>query len=131
MKRAIFGFLSLIVWLALAGCGGTPPPTRLTQSVGTLTATITVSPYPPVPMQTTSLELRLEDADQPVTGATVGLTLTMPGCPMAPNYPETVEREEGVYRTQTVLTMAGVWQADADILLPGREVQFTFFFATK
>jgi hypothetical protein len=123
--------LCLAGWLALAGCGGTPVPTQLTQTVGTLTAALTVSPCPPVPMQDTRLELALLDAGQPVSGATVRLTLTMPGCPMAPSYPQAVEQADGLYAAETILTMAGAWQADADVSLQGKDVRFTFFFATR
>jgi hypothetical protein len=123
--------LCLAVCLALAGCGGTPVPTQLTQTVGTLTATLAIRPYPPVPMQDTRLEVVLQDAGQPVSGATVRLTLTMPGCPMAPSYPEAVEQADGLYAAETVLTMAGAWRADADVSLPGQDVRFTFFFATR
>ena len=106
-------------------------PTQLNQTVGTLTATLVIRPYPPVPMQDTWLELALQDAGQPVSGATVRLTLTMPGCPMAPSYLEAVEQADGRYAAETVLTMAGAWQADADASLQGKEVHFTFFFATR
>jgi hypothetical protein len=129
--------LVLCAWLCLAGClvvagcGGTPVPTQLTQTVGTLTATLTIRPYPPVPMQDTGLELALQDAGQPVSGAAVRLTLTMPGCPMAPSYPQAIEQADGRYAAKTVLTMAGAWQADVDVSLQGKDVRFTFFFATR
>jgi YtkA-like len=123
--------LCLAGCLALAGCGGTPVPTQLTQTVGTMTATLAVRPYPPVPMQDTRLELALQDAGQPVSAATVRLTLTMPGCRMAPSYPEMAERADGLYAAETVLTMAGSWQVDADVSLQGKDVRFTFFFATR
>jgi hypothetical protein len=124
-------WLCLAGCLALAGCGGTPVPTQLTQTVGTLTATLAIRPYPPVPMQDTKLELSLQDAGQPVSGAAVRLTLTMPGCPMAPSYPPVTEQAGGLYAAETVLTMAGAWQADADVSLPGKEVRLSFFFATR
>jgi hypothetical protein len=131
VKRTGLALLLLAVLLVLAGCGGTPPPTRLTQTAGTLTATLAVIPYPPVPMQDTTFELTLQEAGKPVIGATVHFTLTMPGCPMAPSYPEATEVSNGIYRAQTVLTMAGAWQADADVSLQYTSHQFTFFFATK
>jgi hypothetical protein len=120
-----------VTLLALTGCGGTPVPTELTQTKGTLTATLTIRPYPPVPMQDARLELALQDAGQPVSGATVRLTLTMPGCPMAPSYPEAVEQADGLYAAETVLTMAGTWQADTDISLQDKDVRLTFLFATQ
>jgi hypothetical protein len=128
---SLCAWLCLAVCLALTSCGGTPMPTQLTQTVGTMTATLAIRPYPPVPMQDTRLELALQDAGQPVSGATVHLTLTMPGCPMAPGYQEAVEQADGLYAAETVLTMAGAWQADADVSLQYTSHQFTFFFATK
>jgi hypothetical protein len=106
-------------------------PMQLTQTVGALTATLVIHPYPPVPMQDTRLEVALQDAGQPVSGATVRLTLTMPGCPMAPSYPPVTEQAGGLYAAETVLTMAGAWQADADVSLPGQGARFTFFFVTR
>jgi metal-sulfur cluster biosynthetic enzyme len=123
---------SLAALLWLAGCGVPPQPTRLRESVGTVVATLALSPDPPLPMQDTTLELRLADGGQPVVGATVVLTLTMPGCPMAPSYPELKDKGDGLYQVQTVLTMAGAWRADARVALPGgQDTQFTFFFATR
>ena len=123
---------SLAALLWLAGCGGTPQPTHLRESVGTVVATLTLSPDPPVPMQDTTLGIELQDGGQPVVGATVVLTLTMPGCPMAPSYPALQDEGDGLYRAQTVLTMAGAWQAEASVTFPGRQdMQFTFFFATR
>jgi len=123
---------SLTALLWLAGCGGTPQPTHLRESVGTVVATLTLDPDPPVPMDDTTLELRLADDGQPVVGATVALTLTMPGCPMAPSFPALQDEGNGLYQVQTVLTMAGAWRADARVALPGgQEMPFTFFFATR
>jgi hypothetical protein len=131
MRSAAPALLLAVALLALTACGGTPAPTQLTQTVGTLTATLALRPYPPVPMQDARLELALQDAGQPVAGATVHLTLTMPGCSMAPSYTEAVEQAEGVYTAETILTMAGAWQAGADVSLPGKNVRFTFSFATR
>jgi metal-sulfur cluster biosynthetic enzyme len=126
---ALFSFAALL-WLA--GCGGAPQPTRLSESVGTVMATLTLHPDPAVPMQDTTLTIELQDGGQPVVGATVAMTLTMPGCPMAPSYPALKDEGDGLYRVQTVLTMAGAWRADARITLPGgQEMPFTFFFATR
>ena len=82
-------------------------------------------------MQDTTLELQLQDGGQPVIGATVAMTLTMPGCPMAPSYLRAVEQADGLYAAETVLTMAGAWQAEVDVSLPGKAMQLTFFFATR
>jgi metal-sulfur cluster biosynthetic enzyme len=83
-------------------------------------------------MQDMMLEIELQDDGQPVIGATVVMTLTMPGCPMAPSYPALQDEGNGRYRAQTVLTMAGAWQADAMVTFPGgQDTQFTFFFVTR
>jgi hypothetical protein len=42
-----------------------------------------------------------------------------------------VEQADGLCAAETVLTMAGAWQADADVSLPGQDARFTFFFATR
>ena len=52
---------------------------RVLLTADSLTATLVVTPYPPIPMQDATLELTLRDAGQPVTGATVRFDLTMPG----------------------------------------------------
>ncbi len=125
----LFSFAALL-WLV--GCGGTPQPMHLRESVGTVVATLTLVSDPPVPMQDTTLELQLRDDGQPVVGATVHLTLTMPGCPMAPSYVALKDEGDGLYRAQTVLTMAGAWRADARVTFPGgADTPFTFFFATR
>jgi hypothetical protein len=126
---ALLGF-AILLWLA--SCGGTPQPTHMSESIGTVGATLILSPEPPVPMQDTTLAIELLDDGQPVVGATVALTLTMPGCPMAPSYPALQDEGNGLYRAQTVLTMAGIWRADAKVASPeGQDMQFTFFFATR
>jgi hypothetical protein len=80
-------------------------------------------------MQDTRLELALQDGGQPACSATVHLTLTMPGCPMTPSYPEAVEQADGLYAAATIPTRAGAWRADADVWLQGKGVRFTFFFS--
>jgi hypothetical protein len=130
--RTICALLSLAALLCLVRCGGTPPPTRLRDMVGTVAATLTLIPDLPVPMQDTTVEVELQDDGQPVIGAKVRLTLTMPSCPMAPNHLELQDAGDGLYRVQTVLTMAGAWQADASVTFPdGEDAQLTFFFATR
>jgi hypothetical protein len=123
-------FSFALLWLV--SCGVPPQPTRLSESVGPVAATLALIPDPPVPMQDTTLALRLQNDGQPVIGATVALTLTMPGCPMAPSYPALQDEGDGLYRAQTVLTMAGAWRADARVTFAdGQDTQFTFFFATR
>lgn len=133
MRRAIFALLFLTCSLALGGCGEKASRTCLTQESGSLTATLAVVPYPPVPMRDATLELALRDAQgQPLSGASVRFDLTMPECiSMPPNKPEATEADPGVYRAQTIFTMAGAWQIDAEVSRAGESEQFTFFLATK
>ena len=119
----------IVALLAAGGCGnqanGEPIPT---QTVGSLTARLTIAPQPPVPMQEAVLELALHDRDgELISGADVHFDLTMPDCTgMAPNRPAAREVEPGLYRAETVFTMAGAWQIVADISM-GEEIrQFTF-----
>jgi nitrogen fixation protein FixH len=131
MRHTVLTLLCLAVSLALTGCGGTASPTRLTQTAGTLTATLTVTPYPPVPMQDTTLELTLQDAGQPVTGAMVRFDLTMPGMEMPPNHPEATYAGDGVYQAQALFTMAGEWQIRVEVTRAGESDEFTFSLRTK
>jgi hypothetical protein len=55
----------------------------------------------------------------------------MPGCRMAPSYPEVAEQADGIYAAETVLTMAGRWQADVEVSLSGQTASFTFAFDTR
>jgi hypothetical protein len=129
--RALLVVLIIILLEALAACIGSPPPIQLTQTKGALSATLRVIPYPPVPMQDITLELTVLENDQPINDASVHLTLSMPDCTMAPSYPEATEVHPGLYQARTILTMAGAWQADAEISFNEQKENFTFFFATK
>jgi hypothetical protein len=129
--RGLFALLIIFLLETLAACIGSPPPIQLTQTVGALSATLNVMPYPPVPMQDVMLELTLQDNGQPIRNAIVHLTLTMPDCTMAPSYPEATEVQPGLYQARTILTMAGAWQAEAEISFNEQKENFTFFFATK
>jgi hypothetical protein len=133
VRRVIVILLCLAHLLALSSCGKTASPVSLTQETDSLTATLAVFPYPPVPMRDATLELTLHDAGgQPVSGAKVRFDLTMPSCvSMPPNRPEATEDEPSVYRAQTIFTMAGAWQIDAEVSLAGVSEQLTFYLATK
>jgi hypothetical protein len=128
----IMVLISCFLAVSLMGCDGKKAELlHLTDEAGSLVGTLEIQPYPPVPMQDTTLQLTLSDADQAVQGAKIELTLTMPGCTMAPSFLEAVEISAGVYQVQTVLTMAGAWQVDAVISTQTQSEEFTFFFATK
>lgn len=131
-RRTVPLLFGLVALLWLVGCGGTAQPRLTSKSVGTLVATLILDPDPPVPMQDTTLAIELQDNGEPVIGAAVALTLTMPGCPMAPSHPTLRDEGTGLYRAQTVLTMSGIWQADARFTFPDRpDTQFTLFFTAR
>lgn len=132
MKGAPLVLLLLAISMTLSTCGETTSPTTFTQTAGSLSATLNVVPYPPVPMEETTLELTLRDADgQPVTGADVRFDLTMPAMEMPPNRPEATEEEDGIYQAQALFTMAGEWQILAEVSSPGQSERFTFLLNTK
>jgi hypothetical protein len=124
----LLGFVFL-----LSGCGGaTSGSTSFTQTAGDLTAMLAVEPFPPVPMETTTLKLTLQDqSNQPISGATVGFDLTMPAMEMPPNHPQAVEQGQGVYLAETTFTMAGEWQIRVDVSYANTSEQFTFNLKTR
>ena len=128
---AIVTVLAGFIFVTLAGCSQEELPPHLNDVSGTLSGVLEIEPYPPVPMQDTTLTLSLSGAGQPLQGAKVELTLTMPGCTMAPSFVEAVEISAGEYQVQTVLTMAGAWQVDAKVSIQEQSEDLTFFFATK
>jgi hypothetical protein len=130
-QRCVAVCLLVIAVVTLVQCGGDPPSEQLVRTRGTLRATLAVTPYPPLPMQDVIFALSLEDEEQPVSGASVSLTLLMPKCSMPPSVVKAIEAEAGVYEAHTVLTMAGAWQADASVALPDHTERLTFFFATQ
>jgi nitrogen fixation protein FixH len=131
MKCATFVLLLLAISMTLSTCGEITSP-NFTQTAGSLSATLNVVPDPPVPMEETTLELTVRNADgQPVVGADVRFDLTMPAMEMPPNRPEATEEENGVYRAQALFTMAGEWQILAEISSPGQSERFTFLLNTR
>jgi hypothetical protein len=135
MKQALWAMLTATIacffFLTLAGCNREEQPSHLIDENGTLRGVLEIAPYPPVPMQDTTLNLSISDAGRPLQGAKVELTLTMPGCTMAPSFGEAVEISAGEYQVQTVLTMAGAWQVDTKVSIQDQSEDLTFFFATK
>jgi metal-sulfur cluster biosynthetic enzyme len=123
--------LSCLIIVAIVGCSGEKVAPYLTDESGSLTGVLEIQPDPPVPMQDTTLQITLSDSGQAVQDAKIKLTLTMPGCTMAPSFLEAAEISAGVYQVQTVLTMAGAWQVDAVISTQTQREELTFFFATK
>jgi hypothetical protein len=127
----IMAVISCFVIVVFVGCSGEKVATHLTDETGTLSGVLEIEPYPPVPMQDTTVFLTLSDSGKPVQDVKIELTLTMPGCTMAPSFLEAAEISAGVYQVQTVLTMAGAWQVDANISIQDRSEKLTFFFATQ
>jgi hypothetical protein len=127
----IIAILIFLMIAFLVGCGGEKIPPHLTDEVGTFIGVLEIKPYPPAPMQDTTLQLILTDSGQPVQGAIIELMLTMPDCTMPPSFLTGAEIGEGNYQVQTVLTMAGAWQVDASVSVQGKNEELTFFFATK
>jgi hypothetical protein len=126
--------LIVLASLALNACGATasPAPYVETRVSGSLSATLRILPYPPVPMEETALELELrDDSGQALSGAAVHLDLTMPGMEMPANHPEVAEGGDGLYRAQAIFTMAGEWEIRVEVYHAGESVEFTFPASTK
>jgi len=133
MKHAMCAISLLTVLAILGGCGKVASPTPLTQTAGSLSATLVIIPDPPVPMEDATLELTLLDVNnQPVSGATVRFDLTMPGMQMPINCPEATDEGDGIYRASAIFTMAGEWQIQVEVAAQaeGNEA-FTFVTHTK
>jgi nitrogen fixation protein FixH len=122
-------FVALV--LLFAACGGQSSP-ELTQTVNGITATLALTPDPPVPMETNTLTLTLKDAEgQPLTAADVAFDLTMPAMPMPVNRPTATETGGGVYEAEAIFTMAGAWRIQVDVTQGGTSATFTFDLKTK
>jgi hypothetical protein len=118
--------------LLLNGCERDATPAPLVQRSDSLTATLTITPNPPVPMNQAVLELMLRDSDdRPHSGAQVSLDLTMPGMAMPLNRPEVKEKGNGVYEARALFTMAGKWRIEAQVTQDDTSWTFTFDLNTK
>lgn len=132
INRQAFITTLLVITLGLASCSSNTPPMQATQTAGAFSVSLSVDPDPPEAMQDTLLELRLFDAkEQPISGASVSLDLTMPGMQMPMNRPEVVESRNGVYQAKTLLTMAGKWQIQVLVTYAGKSETFIFDLNTK
>ncbi len=90
-----------------------------TQAVDGTQVTLTMAPWPPTTLSETSLTVRVQQDQQPVSGLKPLLDLTMPGMTMPENRPAAVEQDSGTYLAKTILTMGGRWQIDVELDLPG------------
>jgi hypothetical protein len=133
--------LILLVFLSVAfvgpwGCAsgqtrggesGAFPP----QTLGDLTVTLRVSPYPPAPMQQAEFSISIVDGQgRPVAGARVSCDMSMPAMAMPPNRPLAVEQSPGLYTTPVMFTMAGDWEALIEVL-PTDAASGEFRFSMK
>jgi nitrogen fixation protein FixH len=117
--------------LVLAACEG-KPPSEFTQTVNGITATLILTPYPPVPMETTTCMLTLKDAEsQPVSATDVTFDLSMPAMAMPLNRPTVTETADGIYQAKTIFTMVGAWRIQVDVTHSGTRATFTFDIKTK
>ncbi len=107
---------------------GTPTPQNVArQTVGNLTVSLALSPYPPAGFQTSNFEVTLTDENnQAVTDATVNLDLTMPAMYMPPNALAAQHAGQGVYRGAGRFTMRGLWRIEV-ILQRGDKKVSAFF----
>lgn len=132
MKGVACTTLAILVSLVLNACGATASPAAYMQTSGSLSASLQVLPFPPAPMEDTTLELTLRDSGQrPVSGATVAFDLTMPAMEMPTNRPAVTEAEPGVYRANAVFTMAGEWHIRVDVSYQGQDEEFLFPLHTR
>jgi hypothetical protein len=138
VKRVSLIAAFLILCLATIGCGekkggSTGKPLVFEQIRSGFTAQFTISRDPVPVMKETSLTLALHDADgQPVRDVSVRCELTMPGMTMPPNQPKVNEKQNGVYETKVIVTMAGDWRCRAQAEIPGgTSLEFTFDFRAR
>jgi nitrogen fixation protein FixH len=121
----------VVLLLVLAACAGKTPP-EFMQAANGITATLVLTPYPPVPMETTTCVLTLTDAEnQPVSAANVTFDLSMPAMAMPLNRPIATEAADGVYQAKAIFTMAGAWRIQVDVTHSGTRTTFTFDLKTK
>jgi hypothetical protein len=122
VRRLVPALGLLIIMLPLCSCGGTASSAPLVQTESDLSATLEITPDPPPVMQDTTLLLTLRDADgNLVSGASE----------MPENQPTATEEEDGIYRADTVFTMSGEWQIDAEVTVEETREVFTFLIDIK
>lgn len=133
--------LLLLVVLSVAfagtwGCGsernaGAESGAFAPQTVGDLTVTLRVSPYPPVPMRQAEFSISIRDGQgRPLADAEVSCDMTMPAMAMPPNRPKAAEQSPGVYTTPVMFTMSGEWEAQIEVL-PRAATSSRFRFSMK
>ncbi len=77
-----------------------------------LRVALSVSPQPTKQVDPATFTVRVTDATgQPVTGATVAVSLNMPGMDMGENKIMTAMQSSGTYVGTGRITMSGAWQA--------------------
>jgi hypothetical protein len=138
---SIVPILVLLAFLSVAFAGSwgctteqTPvgePTAFAPQTVGDLTITLGVIPYPPAPMQQAEFLISIVDGrGRPLVGAAVSCDMTMPAMTMPPNRPKAVEQSPGLYTTPVMFTMAGDWEALIEVI-PRDGARGLFRFSMK
>lgn len=103
------------------------PENTAAQTVGGLTISLALSPYPPVSFQQAKFEVALKDEnDQAVTDAVITLDLTMPAMPMPTNLVDAGHTESGLYQGTGRFTMRGLWRIEVIVQRGGEKVSAFF-----
>jgi hypothetical protein len=109
-----------------AGSAKLPENTAM-QTVGGMSVSLALSPYPPSGFQAASFDVTLKDENgQAIPDAAVSLDLTMPAMPMPDNQPEAKYTDQGVYHADGRFTMRGLWRIEV-IIQRGGQKQSAFF----
>lgn len=130
MMKKIF-FLASLILLILAACTNQGDPSSLAATKGGMSLSLDVSPNPPLSMESSTLQIKLSDANQsPIQGAKITVDLSMPAMQMPMNNPKVTEVGQGIYTVDAMFTMAGEWQILIDVSADSTEV-FSFPIMVK
>lgn len=103
------------------------PENTAAQTVGGLTISLALSPYPPLSFQQAKFDVTVKDeTGQAVTDAVISLDLTMPAMPMPVNVVDAAHSENGLYQGAGRFTMRGLWRIEV-IVERGAEKTSAFF----
>jgi hypothetical protein len=103
------------------------PENTAMQTVGKLSVSLAMSPYPPAGFQSSNFDVTLKDENgQAVSDATVTLDLTMPEMPMPNNQVDEKYASDGLYQGAGRFTMRGWWRIEV-IVQRGSEKNSAFF----
>jgi len=114
--------------ITLMGFIHVDPALPLTQSANGVSAAFRISPYPPLQLEETNLQLTLKDENnQPITGARVQLDLSKLDISMPPSFLQASDGGDGIYQVQGSFSMSGDWQIRVDVFVGGKHRQFTYY----